>query len=96
LLQSKQSDDSARGWRLNAGSVFKDTRTPMSVGADEFKRTKRKPIKSNQMSKQDKAKAKEQHRRATNFYEWLEQMGNIHLGDMKAMDRALLIIIDNV
>ena len=48
------------------------------------------------MSKQDKSKAKEQHRRATNFYEWLEQMGNIHLGDMKAMDRALLIIIDNV
>ena len=67
----------------------------MSVLADEFKRTKRKPnlIK---MSKQDKARAKEQHRRATDFYEWLEKMGNVYMADTRRMDRAILIVIENV
>ena len=67
----------------------------MSVGADEFKRTKRKPnlIK---MNKQDKAKAKEQHRRATAFYEWLQKMGNVYMADTRRMDRAILILIENV
>lgn len=48
------------------------------------------------MSKQDKAKAKKQHERATKFYEWLEKMGNIYLADMQRMDRAITIVIENV
>lgn len=47
------------------------------------------------MSKQDKAKATEQHKRATDFYEWLEKMGNIYLADAKRMDRAILIVVEN-
>lgn len=65
----------------------------MSVGADEFKRTKRKPIKSNQMSS-TKTTADKQHERATKFYEWLEKMGNIYLADAQRMDRAILIVIE--
>jgi hypothetical protein len=48
------------------------------------------------MSNQNKARAKEQHRRATDFYEWLEKMGNIYMADTRRMDRAILIVIENV
>lgn len=48
------------------------------------------------MSKQDKAKAKEQHRRATDFYAWLEKMGNIYIADVQRMDKAILIVIESV
>ena len=42
------------------------------------------------------AKAKEQHRRATDFYAWLEKMGNVYMADTRRMDRAILIVIENV
>jgi hypothetical protein len=48
------------------------------------------------MSKQDKAKAKEQHKKATKFYEWLEKMGNVYLADNRRIDRAILIVTENV
>jgi hypothetical protein len=48
------------------------------------------------MSKKDKARATEQHRRATKFYEWLEKMGNVHLADNRRIDRAILIVTENV
>jgi hypothetical protein len=48
------------------------------------------------MSNQDKAKAKEQHKRATEFYEWLEKMGNIYMADTHRMDRAILIVTEKV
>jgi len=48
------------------------------------------------MSNQDKARAKEQHKRATAFYEWLQKMGNVYLADARRMDRAILIVIENV
>jgi hypothetical protein len=48
------------------------------------------------MNKQDKAKAKEKQTRVEKFYEWLEKTGNVYMADVERMDRAILIISDNV
>jgi len=71
----------------------------MSVGADEFKRTKRKPIKSNQVKNSRKkvsSKTQQETKEVNKFYEWLKRAGNVYMSDVERMDRAILIITENV
>ena len=35
------------------------------------------------------------HEAVVNFHEWLEKLGNIHLSNLQAMDRAYLIVKEN-
>lgn len=71
----------------------------MSVGADDSKRMKRKPIKSNQVKNSRKkvsSKTQQETKEVNKFYEWLKRAGNVYMSDVERMDRAILIITENV